>query len=75
MLVLSDKWIDYLISKPETGMGYYVVSVILRDSRRFDQVVVNSGYITQVRGYKEIPFEISDIAEMLVTHDKWKFNP
>jgi hypothetical protein len=73
MIALSDKWIDLLVSQPETGMGYHIVSVILNDGTRFDQVIVNEGYITRVRGYDTIPFKEVDIREMLVTHEKWDF--
>ena len=55
-------------------MGYYVVSVILQDGRKFDQVVIDSGYIAKVRGYKDIPFQESDIREIKVTHDKWDWD-
>jgi hypothetical protein len=70
---LSKKWASYSVALPETGMGYQVVSVILNDGRKFDQVVVDSGYLTRVRGYKEIPFAESEIAEIKVTHDKWNW--
>ena len=73
-MTLPDEWRDYLVSEPETGMGYWVVSVRLRDGRQVDRVVINSGYITQVFGYKELPFEPAEISELWVTHDKWKFN-
>jgi len=68
---LSEKWAPVLLAQPETGMGYYVVSVILQDGRKFDQVVIDSGYITKVRGYKDIPFQESEIVEIKATHDKW----
>ncbi len=57
---LSEKWAPVLLAQGETGMGYYVVSVILQDGRKFNQVVIDSGYITKVRGYKDIPFQESD---------------
>ena len=73
MLLLSKKWAAELVNKPETGMGYQIVSVILKNGKRFDQVVNNSGYITQVHGFKEIPFTEDEIQEIIVTHDKWDF--
>jgi hypothetical protein len=39
-------------------MGYQVVSIVLEDGRRFDQVAVVEGLIAEVRGHKEIPFWI-----------------
>jgi hypothetical protein len=32
----STKCKTELVSKPETGMGYQVVSVVLKDGKRFD---------------------------------------
>lgn len=74
MLELSDKWIDFILSHGETGMGYHVISVILRDATRYDKVVADSGYITRVKGYDTIPFAEEDIDEVIVTHDKWDFD-
>jgi hypothetical protein len=74
MIKLSKRWLDELLSKPETGMGYQVVSIILNDGTRFDRAIVNSGYITQIKDVQGIPFSEQDIKEIIVTHDKWKFN-
>lgn len=74
MLTLSSRWLKELAAKPETGMGYQVISIILKDGKRFDQVVVVEGYITQIRGVDGIPFSSDDIAQIIVTHDKWNFN-
>ena len=74
MMKLSKKWCQHLVSQPETGMGYQVTSVILQDGRRYDQVLVDSGYITRIRNVEGIPFAESDIAEIVVTHEKWNFN-
>jgi hypothetical protein len=74
-LALPDEWCDYLASQPETGMGYWVVSLRLRDGRQLNRVVINSGCITQVHGYARVPFEPAEISELWVTHDKWQFNP
>ena len=73
-IALSKKWASYLISLPETGLGYQVVSVVVNNGRTFDHVVIDSGYVTRVRGYAEIPFTESEIAEIKVTRDKWNWN-
>jgi hypothetical protein len=73
MIALSQKWAAQLTSQPETGMGYQIVSVIKTNGTRYDQVVVDSGYITRVRGFHEIPFTEDEIQEIIVTHDKWDF--
>lgn len=74
MIALSARWAKQLASKPETGMGYQVVSVVLKDGKRFEQVAVVEGRITEIRGRKDIPFIEDEIAEIVVTHDKWNFN-
>jgi hypothetical protein len=74
MIELSPKWAMELASTPETGMGYQVVSIILKDGQKFDQVAVVEGRITAIRGRKDIPFTEDQIAKIVVTHDKWNFN-
>ena len=74
MITLSQRWLAELIDKPETGMGYQIVRVVLSDGRRFDQVAVVEGRITQIRGLADIPFTEEEIAQIILTHDKWDFN-
>jgi hypothetical protein len=62
-----------LKQEKETGIGYQVVSVELRDGRRFDQVVVSEGCIIEVRGYAEIPFESQAVASLSINHKNWNF--
>jgi hypothetical protein len=64
---------DYLKREKETGIGYYMVSVVLKDGRRFDQVVVSECCIIEVRGYAEIPFAPEDVAFVSVNHKRWNF--
>jgi len=74
MIQLPAKWGKYLRYQPETGMGYWVVTVRLMDGRSYERaVVVDSGHLTKIRGRTDIPFKADDIAELLVTHDKWDF--
>ena len=73
MIQLSKKWTDLLKKSPESGMGYQIVSVILEDGSRIDQVAVVDGVVTKVRGRKAIPFVDADIKSVLITHDKWDF--
>ena len=61
-LELSDKWAAYFRTIPETGMGHTIVSVILKDGRRFAGVCVVGGVITEVGESKSIPFAEEDIA-------------
>lgn len=39
-LKLTKNWIDYLVSVPESGMGYQIVDVTLKDGRVLKDVVV-----------------------------------
>jgi hypothetical protein len=73
MIKLSEKWAKVLTAEPETGMGYQVASVVLSDGQRYDQVVIVDGRITKVRGLEDIPFSESQIAQIVLTHDKWNF--
>ena len=74
MLRLSKKWMDFLLTQPETGMGYQVVSVLLHDGRRFDRVPIVDSAIRRIKGREDIPFTEADIKEIIVTHDKWDFS-
>jgi hypothetical protein len=68
MLALSDKWAPFLTSQPETGMGFWVVSIHLSDGRMFEDVVIDSGYITRIGYSRDIPFAETDIEKITVTH-------
>jgi hypothetical protein len=57
----------------ETGIGYQVVLVTLKDGRHFDQVVVSYGFIIQVRGYQDIPFAPDEVSTVRVNHKGWNF--
>ena len=43
MIALSARWASELASKAETGIGYQVVTIFLKDGRRYEQVVVIEG--------------------------------
>ena len=57
----------------ETGIGYHVVCVELKDGRSFEQAVVSEGCIIEVRGYAEIPFSADEVACVRVNHKRWNF--
>jgi hypothetical protein len=65
--------LDHLKRVGETGFGYQVISVELRDGRLFDQVVASEGCIIEVRGYEEIPFAPEEVASVSVNHKRWNF--
>lgn len=74
MIALSNKWGPKLVAQGETGMGYQIATVVLKDGRRFDRVVIVGGIIGQIKDIEGIPFTEEQIEEILVTHDKWDFN-
>jgi hypothetical protein len=57
----------------ETGMGYQVVSVTLKNGKQYDQVVTSEGCVIQVRGYRDVPFSSEDMAAVTVNHRHWNF--
>ncbi len=73
MIRLADKWAPTLLKQSETGMGYYIATVVLKSGQRYERVIIDSGYITRVYGYNGIPFDPDDIVDIIVTHDKWDF--
>ena len=70
---LGERWLQSLRAMPETGMGYHVVDIELKDGREFKQAVIDSGHLTRIRGLKQVPFSETDIADIRVTHDKWNW--
>ncbi len=72
ILQLSDKWVQFLVNQPETGMGYQVCTIRLRDGRDFKQAIVDSGLVTKIKDTDGIPFSEDEIDEIIVTHDKWQ---
>ena len=64
---------EHLKNAEETGIGYQVVSVRLKDERIFEQVVISEGCIIEVRGHKEIPFTPDEVVSVSLTHKHWNF--
>jgi hypothetical protein len=64
MLALDKKWAKVLMSQPETGMGYRIVSVLLKDGRRFERVMIVGGMITSINGNPDVPFAESEIEDI-----------
>ena len=73
MITLSTKWGQELAKMPETGMGYQIASITLKNGKKFNQAVIIEGNITQLRGCKDIPFNEDQIEKIIITHDKWNF--
>ena len=73
LVPIPSRFVDHLKRAAETGIGYQVISVELKDGRSFDQVATSEGYIIEVRGYEEIPFAPDDVASVSVNHKRWNF--
>ena len=65
--------LDDLKRGGETGIGYQVVCVELKDRRCFDQVVASEGCIIEGRGYEEIPFAPEELESVIVNDKRWNF--
>lgn len=70
---LPQACLDHLKRSRETGIGYQIVFVELKDGRQFDQVIASEGCIIEVRGYEEIPFAPEEVASVIVNHKRWNF--
>jgi hypothetical protein len=57
----------------ETGIGYHVVSVTLKNGKHFDQVITSEGCVIQVRGHRDVPFSPEEVAAVDVNHKAWNF--
>ena len=66
MLHLSDKWGPVLVSQPESGMGYQIVSIYLRGGQRIDNVMIVGNIITEINGKPEITFTEDEIIDIRV---------
>ncbi len=73
LVTIPNEWVDHLRRQGETGLGYQVISVNLKDGRRFDQVVASEGCVIQVRGYSDVPFKRHEVASVRVNHRRWNF--
>lgn len=69
MKELPRNWSDYLLKQPESGMGYQIVTVALRDGRKFEAAVTESHIIGEVRGQTGVPFDPEDVAGIEVIPD------
>ena len=70
VLKLSNKWANVLVPQPETGMGYQIASIYLKDGRRFDRVTIVGGTIADIDKDRAIPFTESEIERIVVTHGR-----
>ena len=66
---LPKRWSDYLLKQPESGMGFQIVTIALRDGSKFEAAVTESHIIGTVRGQTGVPFDPEDIAGIEVIPD------
>ena len=64
---------EQLKQASQTGMGYQVVSVTLKDGRAFEQVAASEGCFITVRGHQDIPFSSEEVLSVSVNHKRWNF--
>jgi hypothetical protein len=50
-------------------MGYQIATVRLSDGSEFRQVLISGGIVAGIKGRDDIPFEESEIVDIVVTHD------
>jgi hypothetical protein len=67
---LSDRWSTFLLTQPETGMGYQVARLTLRDGRQFDGLIVVDGIASGLPPAVEAGLADDDIVEIVVTHSR-----
>jgi hypothetical protein len=65
--------VSQLERQKETGLGYQLVSVQLKDGRHFEQAVASEGCIIAVRGHEDVPFAPEEVEQVAVTHSRWNF--
>jgi hypothetical protein len=70
LLIQNEDLLRRLLAHPESGMGYQVVTVRLRDGREFRRVIVVDGRMSNRAGLWTPPFSEDDIVDVMVTHDR-----
>jgi hypothetical protein len=73
LVEIPNPFVEELKQSKETGMGYWVVAVELKNGKVFDQVAASEGCVVAVRGYEEIPFTADEIESITVNHKNWNF--
>lgn len=67
---VPDRLATSIRNQPETGMGYSVGDLLLKDGRVITRVVIDSGFIVSVDRRTEITFNPEEIESFMVTHDR-----
>jgi hypothetical protein len=64
-VILPDDLQDKIASFPEYSMGAHKICVVLKDGRRYEDVIVGGGEIVKVGGKSQIPFNTGDIMDII----------
>jgi hypothetical protein len=72
--LFSGRWADTVRHLGETGLGYTVVSITLKDGRKFNQALIDTGHLCRIRGLFDVPFAEEDIVEIKQTNAKWNWD-
>jgi hypothetical protein len=73
--MLPKIWQEFLAKKPETGMGYQIVSLQLKDGRKIEDVaIIQCSLIAEIRTQATINFNPEEIQEIELTHRKRNFS-
>ena len=68
---LKKKWVEYLASVPESGMGYQIVDVTLKDGRVLKNTVVfNAEDLKLLPEYRGV--ELEDVKEIKLSDGNGK---
>ena len=70
---LSDRWVNYLVGQPESGMGYQEIKATLTNGEVHDAVVLNCSAILSVDGeVGRFPFTEDQIESITVKKNKYE---
>jgi hypothetical protein len=73
--MLPKVWQEFLAKKPETGMGYQIASLQLKDGRKFEDVaIIHSSLIGEIQTQATIEFNPEEISEIELTYRKLNFS-
>lgn len=64
MLLLDDRWAARFLETPESGMGYHIVDIVLKNGTQYLGVRVVGGLIRSVDGLNNVPFGNDDIKDI-----------
>jgi hypothetical protein len=70
VLELSSRWGEFFRNQPETGTGYWICSVLLKNGRTLERVVVVGGTVSSIEGSSNFSLSEDEISKFIVTHDK-----